>query len=133
MDTTKTYIAMSNCEEIQGNAPEFYRVELTGTPPFSEPVTLVHQEFFAPVTEKHFDRMVWLPRQDQIQEMLGATLPTELLSRLLNWFKPPELFAGIKPPDILQFTSMEQLWLSFYMWECHSKVWDGDKWTLRKQ
>ena len=73
MDKSETYVKMCDCPQIQEQAPEFYKVELTGTPPFSEPVTLVHQEFFVPKTTKYVDIMMWLPRQDQLQVLSGLS------------------------------------------------------------
>ncbi|TES89947.1 MAG: hypothetical protein E3J87_11075 [Candidatus Cloacimonadota bacterium] len=34
------------------------------------------------------------------------------------------------PHESYPFTSMEQLWLAFYMWEKHEKTWDGEKWDV---
>uniref|UniRef100_A0A6M3KXM3 Uncharacterized protein n=1 Tax=viral metagenome TaxID=1070528 RepID=A0A6M3KXM3_9ZZZZ len=68
--------------------------------------------------------VIWLPRQDQLQEMvIDADYAMSYLTRIMDW-------AGITLAKyLLQFTSMEQLWLAFVMKEKYGKVWDGEKWT----
>lgn len=97
----------------------------------------------------------WLPRQDQLQEMLNGldgiyvsiTSPqgntnykygfTEILLRrcLLNkfhqWCNNNEyhvMFRFHTPFD--SFESMEQLWLAFVMGEKYNKTWDGKDWVM---
>ena len=62
----------------------------------------------------------WLPRQDQLQEMIGGTWSGQLF-RLDRWIKEfgKEYYAC---------TSMEQLWLGFVMTEKFNKKWDGESW-----
>ena len=73
---------------------------------------------------------LWLPRQDQLQEMVKTTetepapIVVEMLARFATW----GLYVENYP-----FTSMEQLWLAFAMKEKHSKRWDGDKWVKASQ
>ena len=65
---------------------------------------------------------IFLPRQDQLQEMIDWSGFSYIVSmqcykidafyRTLNYF-----------PD-----SMEQLWLAFVMHKKHGKRWDGEKW-----
>ena len=61
-----------------------------------------------------------LERQDQSQEMVRGKYPAlkELVYRFSLW----SMFYASK------FTSMEQLWLAFYMGEFHNKIWEG-KWV----
>ena len=70
---------------------------------------------------------IWLPRQDQLQEMTGITKAWQFH----EWIK--RISFGIdSPPDVLmryeQDWSMEQLWLAFVMKEKYNKVWDGEEW-----
>ena len=79
---------------------------------------------------------IWLPRQDQLQEMIPSVNYEGNLAHLAwmfdkfcnssraNPFQP--LAANYVILDSL--TSMEQLWLAFAMKEKHGKTWDGDKW-----
>jgi len=66
---------------------------------------------------------IWLPHQDQLQEMVEAvdTSPYKLHLALTRWL---EIEVGLPPP----YDSMEQLWLAFVMKERHNKTWDGDNW-----
>ena len=76
---------------------------------------------------------IWLPTQSQLQKMLNKSL----------WLLVAEFWEfcnGGRTQDTAElaknrmnihiYTSMEQLWLAFYMKEKHDKVWDGDKWEL---
>ena len=75
---------------------------------------------------------IWLPRQDQLQEMVGSTI------KLYEWGKFAYCdilpFIGgpsgeINIPD--EFTSCrswEQLWLAFVMREKYGKVWSEEDW-----
>jgi len=80
------------------------------------------------------DRFLWLPRQDQLQEMVK------------DWDTPSSMFiTGVpglfwsdetgysKEDDKLfdyysEFNSFEQLWLAFVMKEKYNKVWNGTDW-----
>lgn len=77
---------------------------------------------------------VWLPRQDQLQEMLYSTI--ERGSEFVIFMQPKfNRFSGYKHtaqgsmdyPDMV--ASMEQLWLAFVMEEKYSKTWDGEDWV----
>ena len=70
--------------------------------------------------KKHKKNDIWLPRQDQLQEMaeyrsIGKNL--ELLSEFWNTKYCYD-----------NFTTMEQLWLAFVMSEKYSKKWIDDEW-----
>ncbi len=70
----------------------------------------------------------WLPRQDQLQEMVGEPL-WQLNFRFIDWLRDKPYDGHINHSH-LDFKSMEQLWLAFYMSEKHSRVWE-DKWVKR--
>jgi hypothetical protein len=65
-------------------------------------------------------KAIWLPRQDQLQEMIGANCPLQLLLNLLRWCDVTDI-AGYDD-------SMEQLWLAFVMKEKYNKIWNGEEW-----
>ena len=75
---------------------------------------------------------VWLPRQDQLQEMLGILYNNfcdRNLGRFCGWIGTtggPDKFYNVKYK--MQFTSMEQLWLAFVMKEKYNKTWNGKEW-----
>jgi hypothetical protein len=72
---------------------------------------------------------IWLPRQDQLQAMLlnylNFTSTTwGLLSAVYHkTWKETEYYS--------LFISMEQLWLSFVMYEKYNKIWNGKDWVMR--
>ena len=76
---------------------------------------------------------VWLPRQDQLQEMVGINQYGS--GGLCIWFYPDKSCSlGYEDRDrdfisIVQCESMEQLWLAFVMKEKYRKTWNGKKWN----
>ena len=61
---------------------------------------------------------LWLPRQDQLQEMLSWKFPNKFRYIVFVFFR-----------DNKQFTSMEQFWLAFVMKEKYGKTWNGEDWV----
>ena len=85
--------------------------------------------------EKREVNNIWLPRQDQLQEMVAMdtcsyiSFPVLLLSSLGEFTN-----RGLAPDEgwndyALSFTSMEQLWLAFVMKEKYNKTWNGEDWV----
>ena len=76
---------------------------------------------------------IWLPRQDQLQDMLREKYPNhymflkDMIIGFRNWFFEEDLFMGME-----HFDSMEQLWLAYVMHELYSKQWSGTEWVLKK-
>ena len=71
------------------------------------------------------ERAFPLLEQDQLQEMVKPA-KKESRARVLEL---TERFSGYCAVNtISQFSSMEQLWLAFYMKEKYNKVWDGENW-----
>ena len=72
--------------------------------------------------------VVWLPRQDQLQEMISSELwrLTGLIAEMEEFGGYP---FGLWHGDVL--TSMEQLWLAFTMKEKFGKIWTGSDWQLQ--
>lgn len=68
---------------------------------------------------------VWLPRQDQLQEMVKKEGKT--WDFLRYFYKKTE---GIITQYYLQFDSFEQLWLAFVMENKYNKMWNNkvQKW-----
>lgn len=63
------------------------------------------------------------PRQDQIQELMSD--PYHPKTILIDDFC---LFAN---KFWNKFTSMDQLWLAYYMHQSYSKVWNGTNWIKK--
>lgn len=70
--------------------------------------------------------LVWLPRQDQLQEMVGGYHEDEHQHvSLLHNFDTFLDFLSVPNP----YHSMEQLWLGFVMHEKYKKHWNGEDWV----
>ena len=136
MDSSETYIKMcEKAEEIQGQADDerdgdFWCGGRTFHPvPFL--YTNCHDEFecyakFSLVqSNQRKNRQIWLPRQDQLQEMVWKDFKLQLISHALmdfyNWAQ--SLF-----DELDDYESMEQLWLAFVMLQKYRKTWNGEDW-----
>ena len=116
MDTSAEYVKMCDCPEIQGqrglhgdrwnvlawHEPNLEAHGISDHPPLA----LTGHE-------------VWLPRQDQLQEMVGGSWVGQLT----------ELWHGTTTDYWAQFKSWEQAWLAFVMHEKHNKHWNGEEWV----
>ena len=136
MDTSKQYIEMCDCPEIQtgrtlGSGDCYYqRLDKAQSGGFQEGVGIeeLHNDYGS-LVESGPGRVVWLPRQDQLQEMVHKLREDKkqfsgnhgLLCRFAAW---------VDEDSNLPCASMEQLWLAFLMREKYDKVWDG-KWVDR--
>ncbi len=65
------------------------------------------------------DRNIWLPRQDQLQEMIDGT-SYEQLAKLRDFI--------LRLPLGIDFLKWEQLWLAFVMYRKFKKKWNGTDW-----
>ena len=121
MDTSETYIKMCDCPEIQDNKP-------TNGDRLAH---YINDEVFNDILGHYWANIkypceVWLPRQDEIQEMMpenNCKCSCCLIFHLNKFVE--ENFEGMAEADV---DSMEQYWLAFYMSEKHHKIWDGKKW-----
>ena len=122
MDTSEQYIKMSDCPEIQSQK---YTCEYGYHKNFDGHRYVIFNK----------EKTVWLPRQDQIQKMIGAddknTSFENWISKLLSFIKYHPQW-DINLPNgyktIGFFETFEQIWLGLYMAEKHKKKWDGEKW-----
>ncbi len=135
MDTSKTYILMAEkAEEIQKHrrgeiTPQYTELRLQkGDYGLSEVSKGVEIHDGSYDTGDLFS--VWLPRQDQLQEMTGYNR-VELILRFTVFCYGHKglLIDPILRPEVLQFTSMEQLWLAFVMLTLYQKHWSGTDWV----
>ena len=156
MDTSEQYIKMCDCEEVQGPwepkkgdyyfpkgnwwHPDLERVDGVEILNFSRPDKTTPVEYHYPATKDRFrltehgscpcSHHVFLPRQDQIQEWFDwrkydVSVCWCAKPFKLEWSDDPMETFGVNGD------SMEQLWLAFYMYEKHGKVWDGEKWVAK--
>jgi hypothetical protein len=82
---------------------------------------------------------VWLPRQDQLQEMVigKGVLAGDWLDVLEHFVMDEgglfDLFDTHRIDTTYNYTkSFEQLWLAFVMKKKYNKVWDGEDWVIGK-
>lgn len=84
-------------------------------------------------------KKIWLPRQDQFQEMIisdemsgysGKALTSMLIFKIYGFSKQFYIEAswGLQQDAIWHPSSLEQLWLAFVMFEKCSKKFDGKNW-----
>ena len=126
MDTSEQFTKMCDTPEIQGQKPRMGLV-----PPTNEDTFI---SLFACYWAGDFDwieqrsRYIWLPRQDQLQEMVGGGLE----NGFIDWQAWLENIYGLnygdKPNGHLHiFKTWEQLWLAFVMKEKYGKTWHGSR------
>ena len=72
------------------------------------------------------DQHAWLPRQDQLQEMIMET------GHISNYFTLMRMFTNITCGSKMHFyhtlKTLEQLWLAFVMKELYQKIWKDHEW-----
>lgn len=134
MDTSETYINM--CEraeliQVQWSISEGDWYIDTVTFPSQRILTIAGGcPSFDDYERRHLKecqrRSFWLPRQDQLQDMIKTIFAWEKLNQFNCWFDEEVLTRGI-----LQFdnSSFEQLWLAFVMKEKYNKTWNGKGWN----
>jgi len=137
MDTSETYIKMCDCEEIQGLRPVKY--DWLDNLYYGRTILQPdHAPFLFGSSDDKLDTMdsIWLPRQDQLQEMVGQgwegckcfdDIPLTVILVSLYSFEKHNVLRTIEL-NINSPASMEQLWLAFVMKEKYNKVWDGSNW-----
>ena len=81
-------------------------------------VRVLRQE--PPNYNHHTERFTWLPRQDQLQEMV---------SERTSWVLAKDFAAQVYHLSGDTAMSMEQLWLAFVMHEKYAKTWNGGGWV----
>lgn len=91
---------------LDGNGSWWYGYEKTEHPPFE------------------IRLKVWLPRQDDLQDMISDDVH-DLISEFDGFVSFPEEWGNFP------FASLEQLWLAFVMKEKYNKVWNGEDWIVK--
>jgi len=156
MDISEKYIKMcEKTDEIQSIKPDFEDSDQNFVANFHEAKacpthgnnhlwTKYEKEFYCPkcgvelVGVKHIPefedyeqkgayKTVWLPRQDQLQEMIFEPFGKNFvfwLYRFHDYAENQESHESM----IGGCYSMEQLWLAFVMHECYEKYWDNENW-----
>jgi hypothetical protein len=119
MDVSPEYVKMcEKAEEIQKHKREFTYEDYV----FCAYCKKVHLSL-------HTDKdVVWLPRQDQLQEMVMDTkYGVALLRNFYDWAVDGGF---LRHERKWHLWSMEQLWLAFVMKELWNKHWNGEDWVI---
>ncbi len=88
-------------------------------------VSIVETHTLSDMVEGNFMRSktVWMPRQDQLQEM--ADLRDLRIGKTVKGFV---LYNPDGSPSPGHYSSLEKLWLVLVMREKYQRKWDGDQW-----
>jgi len=129
------YIKMCDCKEIQSqwdpkegdccvergyiDLPLFLLEDVRGYG-FITARCFVEDDFFVK------EDSIWLPRQEDLQEMCNPREYSVWLSTDFQEWVESEAF---KVGDTRNPNSMEQLWLAFVLAEKFNKYWDGSEWA----
>jgi hypothetical protein len=81
-------------------------------------------DFQSHLREEDIALLIWLPRQDQLQEMVRKDLGLQSICWLAYEYSTGRC-AGITISG-----TMEQLWLGIVMSENYNKVWNGEDWVI---
>jgi hypothetical protein len=137
MDTSSTYVEMcKEAVEIQSLKPLIKDRWEDGNYIFCSEeeifITFTDSELGPFPNEPH---QIWLPRQDQLQQMIKLEyreIQTTVLHR--TFFKFREYVQNYDPDSWgdfrNEFTSFEQLWLAFVMETNYNKYWNGEDWLV---
>jgi len=124
VDTGKEYIEM--CEDADVEIQSF------SSNHFGE------HEFWGN-SEKDNENQIWLPRQDQLQDMMWNknaeceyVTQEEVDSDYFCLMQQPFTYLDDLVMDNVPVHSMEQLWLAFVMSEKFNKIWDGKYWVIKE-
>jgi hypothetical protein len=130
MDTSKEYIKMcERAEEIQEphrkdwNDGDYYKEDRYDV---EIKCGRCDGEFaLSYEVEKREMNSIWLPHQDQLQEMIKYKYPKleEMIYFFWAWMTRNAVV------EIDGYSSLEQLWLAFVMWTLYQKTWNGEDWV----
>lgn len=131
MDTSETYIKMADCEGIQAlRTKDNWQIGDYYTTKFQDGVFLVSplNDAWAdvPLYIRHRIECIWLPHQDQLQEMVPFGPPSQI--HLMHRFMESLGYGDNETSAEMVFETWEQLWLALVMKENHNKVWVEGEW-----
>jgi len=151
MDTSKEYILMcEKAEEIQKQwEPKewdyvYNQDDVFGYIDRSEihiwcilPESIADSGYYGPylydgeICDERYKDCIWIPRQDQLQEMLSQYENMTLLFKF-NEFCSGKMYRYQEPSRYLEIMldTFEKLWLAFVMKEYFNKRWNGKEWEV---
>lgn len=77
-------------------------------------------------SEDFLEEYIWLPRVDQLQEMLICKYPEGQCPSYKFRDMVREFYEFVEIQ--FNFYSMEELWLGFVMGKLYNKIWNGQDW-----
>jgi len=126
MDRSPSYIGMcESIEEIQEQwQPEFGDFYVSMSLGLTSPCQPIMSDLEKKVSYLKTIKAVWLPRQDQLQEIVieNYAMPWDLAIAFSN------VLMGENASYFEKFDSMEKLWLAFIMLEKYKRKWNGREW-----
>ena len=128
MDTSKEYIEMCRkAVEVQ-DAWDFKDGDFLYDKKYGVEVWSGYDAWGWPGPPRIPPNPAWIPRQDQLQDMLFQLLGKTFVYWLDRFYKYAENQESHESM-IGGCYSMEQLWLAFVMHEKYGKTWDGKDWN----
>jgi hypothetical protein len=127
MDKSSDYIKM--CESIkviqEQWKPEFGDFYVSMSLGLTSPCQTIASDLEKKVSYLKTIKAVWLPRQDQLQEMVieKYATPWDLAIAFSN------VLMGDNASYFDNFDSMEKLWLAFIMLEKYKRKWEKGGWV----
>jgi hypothetical protein len=126
MDKSSNYIRMcESIEEIQEPwLPEFGDFYVSMSLGLTSPCQPITSDLEKKVSYLKTIKAVWLPRQDQLQEMVieNYAMPWDLAIAFTN------VLMGENASYFEKFDSMEKIWLAFIMLEKYKRKWSDGEW-----
>jgi hypothetical protein len=149
MDTSKEYIDMcSKADEIQSLKKYEVRIISGFVAPKINDTGIYDREWIAfngnepeiwceqcaqEFSYGLFPPVVWLPKQDQLQDMCYySDSPPSVIHQIHDFMEsryPPNVSDEDWQLAEMVFETWEQIWLAFVMKEKYQKTWDGNNWV----
>jgi hypothetical protein len=127
MDKSTHYIKMcENTKVIQKKwKPEFGDFFVSMSLGMASPCQPIISDLEKKVSYLETIKAVWIPRQDQLQEVVieKYAMPWDLALAFSN------VLMGENASYFEKFDSMEKLWLTFIMLEKYKKKWNDSEWV----
>jgi len=127
MDQASDYIKMCESAKVIQKKwkPEFGDFFVSMSLGMSSPCQTITSDLEKKVSYLKTLKAVWLPRQDQLQEVVieNYATPWDLAIAFSN------VLMGDKASYFDKFDSMEKLWLAFIMREKYKKQWKEGEWV----
>lgn len=135
MDIREKYIEMCKAEEIQSKwRPRFGDFYVYLKHPNASSLQIFQDSIFIDNDTISTEYWIWLPRQDQLQDILSDAVTVGYMISGLDAFYDPESQCGYDDPPCrkcqnlgtrrrLTYDTMEQWWLAFLMYERFNKEW----------